>query len=83
MRLLIFFVESGLMWARMVHWFLGLKILPTGLGFKVGQNGPFYTTPIAYNLMHTIRLLLLKSYYIIKSFIRNLIHYQIRCLNQD
>ena len=23
---------------------LGMKILPTGLGFKVGQNGPFYTT---------------------------------------
>ena len=23
---------------------MGLKILPTGLGFKVGQNGPFYTT---------------------------------------
>ena len=23
---------------------LGLEILPTGLGSKVGQNGPFYTT---------------------------------------
>ena len=23
---------------------LGLKILPTGLGFKVPQNAPFYTT---------------------------------------
>ena len=23
---------------------MGLKILPTGLGFKVGQNAPFYTT---------------------------------------
>ena len=23
---------------------MGLKILPTGLGFKVGQNSPFYTT---------------------------------------
>ena len=30
--------------ARTVHWFWGLKILPTGLGFKVGQNAPFYTT---------------------------------------
>ena len=34
------------MWARTLHWFLGLKILPTGLGFKVGQNAPFYTTDI-------------------------------------
>ena len=25
---------------------LGLKILPTGFGFKVGQNAPFYTTDI-------------------------------------
>ena len=32
------------MWARTLHWFLGLKILPTGLGFKVGQNAPSYTT---------------------------------------
>ena len=23
---------------------LGLKVLPTGLGFKVGKNTPFYTT---------------------------------------
>ena len=38
------FVDSGLMWARMLHWLLGLKTLPTGLGFKVGQNIPFYTT---------------------------------------
>ena len=30
---------------------LGLKILPTGLGFKVGQNGPFYTTEIS-NLLN-------------------------------
>ena len=27
---------------------LGLEILPTGLGFKVGQNGPFYTTGLWY-----------------------------------
>ena len=32
------------MWARTLHWFLVLKILPTGLGFKVGQNAPSYTT---------------------------------------
>ena len=38
------FVDSGVMWARTLHWFLGLKILPPGLGFKVGQNAPFYTT---------------------------------------
>ena len=24
---------------------LGLEILPTGLGSKMGQNGPFYITP--------------------------------------
>ena len=32
------------MWVRTLHWFLGLKILPTGLGFKVVQNAPSYTT---------------------------------------
>ena len=35
------------MWTRTLHWFLGLKILTTGLGFKVGQNAPFYTTTVA------------------------------------
>ena len=34
------------MWDRTLHWFLGLKILRTGLGLKVFQNAPFYTTLI-------------------------------------
>ena len=36
------------MCVRTLHWFLGLKILPTGLGFKVRQNAPFYTTEERY-----------------------------------
>ena len=32
---------------------LGLEILPTGLGFKVGQNTPFYTTDFLYYLKKT------------------------------
>ena len=39
------------MWTRTLHWFLGLKILTTGLGFKVGQNAPFYTTTVADKIL--------------------------------
>ena len=49
---------------------LGLEILPTGLGSKVGQNGPFYTTGVLKNFAIFAGKYLCWSLFLIKVFYR-------------